>query len=209
MERIQRVWVVGPKGERQTFAFDMERFVSYNVDTKELFLDGACVIVHDDSEAKMILVYREWYNTKGAKSLNVKVRKLREDAVLPAKAHPTDAGFDLVATSKETDENEKVVYGTGLAFEIPEGHVGLLFPRSSISKKALFLTNSVGVIDSGYRGEVMFKFARTCPYEGYDYNVGDRIGQLIIMPYPDVVFEESDTLSDSERGTGGYGSSGK
>jgi dUTP pyrophosphatase len=100
------------------------------------------------------------------------------------------------------------VYGTGLAFEIPQGYVGLVFPRSSNAKKDLWLTNSVGVIDSGYRGEVMFKY-RPVSYKEREYAVGERVGQLIIMPYPHIEFEEVNTLSESERSTGGYGSSGK
>jgi dUTP pyrophosphatase len=146
----------------------------------------------------------------------VKIKKLSKDAVVPKKAHATDAGFDLVAVSKEYDDDNNVVYGTGLAFEIPDGHVGLLFPRSSNAKKDLVLSNCVGVIDSGYRGEVTLKFkrlVRTGPAGAWTgknrYDIGDRIGPLIIMPIPDIEFVEAGELSDSERGTGGYGSSGK
>src|SRR5690606_10497369 len=90
--------------------------------------------------------------------MKVKIKRLHPQAVIPSYAKPGDAGMDLTATSKSYDENGNVVYGTGLAFEIPEGYVGLLFPRSSNSKTDLILSNSVGVLDSGYRGEVMFKF---------------------------------------------------
>lgn len=152
--------------------------------------------------------------------MKVRVKKVRENAVMPSKAHPSDAGFDLTASVVEFDADGNLVCRTGLAFEIPEGYVGLLFPRSSISKKSLMLTNAVGVLDSGYRGEVLFKFK---PMDGYatsvrrynraldisSYGVGERIGQLIIMPYPDIEFVESSELSDSERGFGGYGSSGR
>lgn len=150
--------------------------------------------------------------------MEVKVRKIKENAKLPCKAHVTDAGFDLVATSKEYDQDGNIVYGTGLAFEIPEGYVGLLFPRSSNAKKDLLLGNSVGVIDSGYRGEVTFKFKMFYPFipnHGFlhnstnDYGVGDRIGQMIIIPYPIITFVESETLSNSDRGEGGYGTTGK
>lgn len=155
--------------------------------------------------------------------MKIKIKKLTENAVIPSKAHIADAGFDLTATSRAVDEYGCIVYGTGLAFEIPEGYVGLLFPRSSNSKKDLTLSNSVGVIDSGYRGEVTFKFKASwrisevgvcfgdCDYEMHpvQYQVGDRIGQLIIMPIPDIEFEEADELSETDRGTGGYGSSGK
>lgn len=140
--------------------------------------------------------------------MEVKIKRLNENAVIPQYAHNTDAGMDLTAISKTTDENGCVVYGTGLAFEIPEGYVGLLFPRSSNAKKALLLTNSVGVVDSGYRGEVMMKFRKSYPFEMPIYEVGERIGQIIIMPYPKVTFIEADELSSSERGAGGYGSTG-
>lgn len=141
--------------------------------------------------------------------MKVRIKKLIDSAVLPSKAHADDAGFDLVATSVEEDRKRNIVtYGTGLAFEIPKGYVGLLFPRSSVYKHQISLSNCVGVIDSGYRGEVTFKFRIEQPHISR-YSVGDRIGQLIIMPYPEIEFEEADELSDTDRGTGGYGSSGR
>lgn len=176
------------------------------------------------------------------KSMKVKIKRLTENAVIPKYAKEGDAGLDLVATSKSYDENGNVVYGTGLAFEIPKGYVGLLFPRSSNSKQDLLLSNSVGVIDSGYRGEVLFKFKKQINNEksvlntmiavqqmaeikndfkqlglldGDDveefreYEIRDRIGQLIIIPYPQIEFEEVEELSKTERGSGGYGSTGK
>lgn len=140
--------------------------------------------------------------------MKVKIKRLTPNSVIPTYAKEGDAGLDLTATSKFVDESGNVVYGTGLAFEIPQGYVGLVFPRSSNAKKDLWLTNSVGVIDSGYRGEVMFKY-RPVSFKEREYAVGERVGQLIIMPYPHIEFEESDELSESERSTGGYGSSGK
>lgn len=146
--------------------------------------------------------------------LNVKIKKLSKDAVIPTYAKHGDAGMDLTATSKEYDDHGNVVYGTSLAFEIPHGYVGLLFPRSSNTKKDLILGNSVGVLDSGYRGEVVLKFKstifneETMRYEyGYsEYSEGDRIGQIIIIPIPQVNFIEVDELSSSDRGVGGFGS---
>ena len=123
--------------------------------------------------------------------------------------------MDLTATSKWYDESGNVCYGTQLAFEVPHGYVGLLFPRSSNTKKDLILGNSVGVIDSGYRGEVVFKFKPSATLDikkevgintFYNYEIGDRIGQIIIMPYPKVNFVEVDELSSSDRGVGGFGS---
>jgi dUTP pyrophosphatase len=151
--------------------------------------------------------------------MKVKIKKLHSKAVVPSYAKSGDAGMDLTAVSKSFDDYGNIVYGTGLAFEIPEGYVGLIFPRSSNSKKDLLLSNSVGVIDSGYRGEVTFKFkvsnldyygADVMYYKGIqDYKVGDRIGQIIILPYPKIEFIEVDELSETERGSGGYGSTGK
>lgn len=145
--------------------------------------------------------------------LSVNIKKLSDNAVLPSYSKVGDAGMDLTATSKEYDEDGNICYGTGLAFEIPEGFVGLLFPRSSLSKKDLSLANHVGVIDSGFRGEVSFKFKQTCGFieneEGHDYSIGERVGQIIILPYPHINFIEVDELSSTERGEGGYGSTGK
>lgn len=142
--------------------------------------------------------------------MQVKIKKLHPDAVIPVYSKPGDAGLDLTATSISSDSYDNIVYGTGLAIEIPEGYVGLLFPRSSNSKTDLYLTNHVGVVDSGYRGELMFKFR---PINGIVdasiYAVGDRIGQLMILPYPSIKFVETDELSDSDRGEGGFGSTGK
>lgn len=139
--------------------------------------------------------------------MQVKIKKLSTEAVIPSYAKQGDAGLDMTAISMTKDEFKNIVYGTGIAIEIPEGYVGLLFPRSSISKTNIALTNSVGVLDSGYRGEIMFKFKKIGSYYS-PYNVGDRIGQLIIVPYPKIEFEEVDKLSESERGAGGYGSTG-
>lgn len=144
--------------------------------------------------------------------MEIKIKKLHENAVIPSYSKYGDAALDLTATSKEFDKHGNVVYGTGLAFEIPKGFVGLLFPRSSNSKQDLILSNSVGVLDSGYRGEVMFKFKSTLWQGSYgfgcNYNVGDRIGQIIILPYPQIEFKEVEELTETERGQGGYGSTG-
>ena len=142
--------------------------------------------------------------------MKVKIKKLHPDAVIPAYAKTGDAGMDLTAVSRKVDEYGNICYGTGLAFEIPEGYVGLVFPRSSNCKKGVILTNCVGVIDSGYRGEVSFKFKEIAlgNFSKVAYKVGDRIGQIIIMPFPQIEFEEVEELSETERGTKGYGSSG-
>lgn len=195
---------------------------------------------------------------KDKETMRVKIKRLHPDAVIPKKAHTTDAGFDLVATSRVFAADGTATYGTGLAVDIPQGYVGLLFPRSSIYKQDQMQTNSVGVIDAGYHGEVMVKMKPTLIYidnpgiipnqatrpdqhDGTDqtdastqmvtfhgrsedypdvpdghlpfpfraYEVGERIAQLVIIPYPDILFEETDEFPASERDKGGFGSSGK
>lgn len=144
----------------------------------------------------------------------VRIKRLTTNAQIPSYAHSTDAGLDLVATScKYNEEKEYFVYDTGIIVEIPVGYVGLVFPRSSIRDTDAYMCNHVGVIDSGYRGEITASFKNhnknnTKP----PYEVGDRIAQMIIMPYPKVLFEEVETieeLSNTDRGTGGHGSTGK
>jgi dUTP pyrophosphatase len=151
--------------------------------------------------------------------LKVRFHKLHSDATLPSYAHPGDAGLDLVAVWMDADyEKPYVEYGTELAVEIPPGYVGLLFPRSSISKTPLSLANSVGIIDSGYRGEIRFRFRTDTTIvtsmvenrmEFNAYGVGDRVGQLLILPYPQIEVEEAETLSEAVRAEGGFGSSGR
>jgi len=170
--------------------------------------------------------------------MKVRVQKLNPEAVIPKYAKPGDAGLDLVAVSVEVDANlRQVTYGTGLAVEIPQGFVGLIFPRSSIRNNTLSLSNAVGVIDSGYRGEIKAVFnivdgrtttqKETRPFwddsgsfEGYRdkhlkvpiekiYGVGDKIAQLMIVPYPQIELVQAESLSETERGAGGFGSTGR
>ena len=143
--------------------------------------------------------------------MKVKIKKLHSDAVIPTYAKRGDAGIDLVATSMKLDCTQ-ITYGTGLAMEIPEGFVGLVFPRSSIRKTDLSLSNSVGVIDSGYRGEIQATFNQrslSSQSGSFLYGIGDRIMQIIIVPYPPIEFEEVTELNNTERGAGGFGSTGK
>lgn len=137
-------------------------------------------------------------------------KKLDPRAVTPVRAHKDDAGIDLTCTRITTELNECgqviLVYHTDLAIEIPEGYFALLVPRSSIYKKSLMLTNCAGVIDAGYRGEIMAKFRNTTDVVPAVYNAGERFAQLLILPVPEVEFEEADELSNTDRGAGGYGS---
>ena len=146
--------------------------------------------------------------------MKINIKKLDENAVIPQYAHIGDAGMDVVATSVNITNNY-IEYGTGLAFEVPEGYCMLIFPRSSNSKKDLLLANSVGVLDSTYRGELKLRFKRSYSPDTYGlsvksiYDIGDKVGQIIILPYPQIEYNEVDELSNTERGSGGFGSTGK
>lgn len=142
-------------------------------------------------------------------ALPVKIKKLHKDAVVPKYAKSGDAALDLTAVSIDHISEDTVKYDIGLAFEIPEGYVGLIYPRSSICKKDLILSNSTGVVDSGYRGSVQAFFKKTKGMRSNCYAVGDRICQIMIVPYPKVELIEVEELSETERGQGGFGSSGK
>ncbi len=151
--------------------------------------------------------------------MQIRIKKLHPDAVIPSYSAIGDAGMDLVATSAAiSPDGLYIEYGTGISIEIPEGYVGLLFARSSISKTPLILANHVGVVDSGYRGEIKLRFkdllmSQTENGELFgselSYEVGNKIGQIMILPYPQIEFVESLELSDTVRGEGGFGSTGK
>jgi dUTP pyrophosphatase len=140
--------------------------------------------------------------------MKIKIKKLHENAVVPSYSKNGDAGMDLTVVSTESLNDYYNKYNFGIAIEIPFGYVGLIFPRSSSYKQGQILSNCVGVIDSGYRGEISAVFL-TDAYSKHRYNIGDRAAQMLILPYPQIEFELTDELSDSERGLGGYGSSGK
>lgn len=147
--------------------------------------------------------------------IEVKLKKVNRKAIIPHKAYPTDACFDLVATSINYDEtNRCYVYGTGLAMEIPEGFVGHIYPRSSNRKTDCYMANHVGVIDCHYRGEVMVSFKDVNTESAVSeanapYKLGDRIAQICFDKVIDTEFKEVDELTDTDRGEGGHGSTGK
>lgn len=142
--------------------------------------------------------------------MDIKYKKLHKLAQAPAKANESDAGFDLTAISLEYpadgDSSLFVQARTGISLEIPSGYVGLLFPRSSISKTRHSLRNSVGVIDSGYRGEVMLRFSHD--QSNTAYKQGDKVGQIVFIKLPKIQMSESKDLSTSDRNEGGFGSTG-
>jgi len=139
--------------------------------------------------------------------IRVKIKKLHANSVIPTYSHNGDACMDVTAVSARVVEESGygyIEFDSGLAFEIPEGYTMLCFPRSSISDTGMILSNSVGVVDSGYRGAVKarFKYIK----DSKAYGIGDRIFQIMIIPYPTVEFEEVDELSESTRNSGGFGS---
>jgi dUTP pyrophosphatase len=141
--------------------------------------------------------------------IELPIRRLRDDAVLPAQAYDGDAGLDLAAADGVTiGPGERAVVGTGLAVAIPDGYAGLVVPRSGLaSRRGIGKVNSPGIIDSGYRGEVRVVLLNTDRDEPFTVEPGMRIAQLVVVPVPTVRLVETDELPESERGERGFGSS--
>lgn len=143
--------------------------------------------------------------------MKLPIRRLTETATLPTRAHPDDAGLDLRAdlpSAITIESGQWYLVPTGVAVAIPPGHVGLVCPRSGLALvRGVTVGNSPGVVDAGYRGLVMVNLINhgSLPYT---INPGDRIAQLLIIPIPTIETEEVETLDDTERGTGGHGSTG-
>jgi dUTP pyrophosphatase len=142
--------------------------------------------------------------------IELAVRRLRDDAVLPARAYPGDAGLDLVACDRVViPPGERAVVPTGLAVAIPDGHAGLVTPRSGLAARhGLSMVNAPGLIDSGYRGEVRVVLLNTDRTGAFTVEAGMRIGQLVVVPVPELVPVEVADLPETERGAAGFGSSG-
>ena len=152
--------------------------------------------------------------------MEIRFMKLIPEAKTPFKAIDVDAGFDLYTTSIE-ETPDYIQYNTGIAVEIPQGYVGLVFPRSSVTKYDLMLKNCVGVIDASYRGEIMCRFYGTKTinynvgnkgatiYAGKKYDVGERVAQIVFLELPKITLIEADELSETERSSQGFGSTGK
>jgi dUTP pyrophosphatase len=143
--------------------------------------------------------------------MDLRVAKLKDEATLPSRAHEGDAGLDLCACeAAHLGPGERWSVGTGVAVEIPEGHAGLVLPRSGIARDhGIALVNSPGLIDAGYRGEVRVLLLNTDPAETFRIAPGDRIAQLVVAPIALVEPVEVAALSESSRGDGGFGSSGR
>ena len=140
--------------------------------------------------------------------MRLKVMMDPDAGYVPAYAHEGDAGLDLRAVEDVTIPAAwTAMVRTGLHVEVPDGCVGLVFPRSGLGSKGITLKNAVGVVDSGYRGEVLAAVWNTT-LEDFRISKGDRICQMVVMPYMPCEIEVSDALSDSERGCDGHGSTG-
>lgn len=145
--------------------------------------------------------------------MNIRIKRLREDAVVPTRGSEKAAGYDLYACDLDVAAtifpHRTAMINTGWAMEIPDGYCGLLFARSGLaSKKGLAPANKVGVIDSDYRGEIKVALHNDSEYI-HQVEQGERIAQIVIVPYLDVCLDESDELSDTQRGEGGFGSTGQ
>lgn len=145
-------------------------------------------------------------------NMELKFKRLKDSAVLPIRGTKGAAGIDLTCTNITTTLNEAnqlmLVYHTDLAVEIPKGYVGLLVPRSSIWKKSLMLTDSLGIIDADFRGEIVAIMKATTDTVPAIYKQGERFCQLVILKKPEYTIKEVEELSKTERGEGGFGSTG-
>jgi dUTP pyrophosphatase len=139
------------------------------------------------------------------------IAKLKDEAVLPTRAHEGDAGLDLYSCeAAHIGPGERWSIGTGVGVEIPAGHAGLVLPRSGLARDhGISLVNSPGLIDSGYRGELRVLLLNNDPAETFRVQQGDRIAQLVLVPIAVAAPVETTVLTDSARASGGFGSSGR
>jgi dUTP pyrophosphatase len=141
--------------------------------------------------------------------IELPIRRLRDDAIVPARAYDGDAGLDLTACERvELGPGERATVGTGLAVAIPDGYAGFVQPRSGLAaKNGLTIVNTPGLVDSGYRGELRVILLNTDARDGFVVEPGMRIAQLVVVPVPGVEPVEVEELPESERGVRGFGSS--
>jgi dUTP pyrophosphatase len=143
--------------------------------------------------------------------IELPIRRLRGDAVLPERAYAGDAGLDLAACERhELGPGERALVGTGLAVAIPEGFAGFVQPRSGLAARhGISVVNSPGLVDSGYRGEIRVALLNTDAHEPFVVEPGMRVAQLVVLPLPQVEPVEVEELPESERGVRGFGSSSR
>lgn len=139
---------------------------------------------------------------------SVKFKKLHADVQMPVKGSEGAACYDVYAHSITTNTNNKVTVGLGFATEIPNGYKGVIVPRSNLTKHNWVMNNSIGIIDCDYRGEWMVVFTPLSLNFGFPYNVGDRVAQIYFDCVEGLAFEEVEVLNDTQRGEGGFGSTG-
>ena len=142
--------------------------------------------------------------------VRIKIKRLDPELPLPTNAHPGDAGIDLTAADDVTlKPGERALVPTGIAIAIPDGHAAYVLPRSGLAiRKGLGIVNAPGLIDSGYRGQVQVVAVNLDLHDPIDIKRGDRIAQMVILPSPTLIIEEVGELPESDRGTGGFGSTG-
>jgi dUTP pyrophosphatase len=193
-----------------------ERTLSRDEDVDDKFIEGVEEVLQSLSMDAMRHMGKDYTSPKNTQpelgvltTLRCNIKKFDPTAIIPTYSKEGDAGMDLTITSIIDETPHDITYGFGIGFEVPKGFVGLVFPRSSIRKMDLLLTNSVGVIDSGYRGEIQATFKKTESGNKNYYKVGERAAQIMIVPYPNIQFIEVDELNTTERGVGGFGSTGK
>ena len=143
--------------------------------------------------------------------MELRVTRLRDEVALPSRVHGGDAGLDLHAAEAATlAPGQRTSVGTGIAVAIPEGHAGLVLPRSGLAARhGVTLANAPGLIDSGYRGELRVLLLNTDPDQTFEVHPGDRIAQLVLIPFAHAAPTEVDVLDESARGLAGFGSSGR
>jgi dUTP pyrophosphatase len=143
--------------------------------------------------------------------VELRVARLHQDARLPSRARPGDAGLDLYAAEPASiAPGERASVGTGIAVAIPEGHAGLVLPRSGLAARhGITLPNAPGLIDAGYRGELRVLLLNTDPSGSFEVAPGDRIAQLVVTPVAEAVPVEVEALEETARGLAGFGSSGR
>ena len=167
------------------------------------------------SDSKYFTAFqRKLVTINGPLGMVLKVKRLTETAILPTFGDPDAAGCDLYADLNGENSiivrpESLVAISTGIACEFPEGYFGMVVPRSSVgTKRGLVLANTVGIIDNSYRGDIMMIF-RNASDDTQEIHHGERLAQMILLPYVKYSIEDTDTLSETERGEGGFGSTGK
>lgn len=143
-------------------------------------------------------------------TISISIKMLDSELPVPSYAHPSDAGADLHSrTSLVLEPGQRALVPTGIALALPHGYVGLVHPRSGLATKhGITIVNAPGTVDAGYRGEIMVTLLNTDKDQAFEISRGDRIAQLVIQKVEQAVFVQVDSLEDSARGTGGFGSTG-